>query len=261
VNVVALHYAPGAGGAMEAPLAEALDKTAYEARARLSDPEGGPAVVARYGEIEPAWACAGRLRANGLTPILLTAEEVETDARRFLVRSFELGERSLTASSRRGESVEIPYREIALVLRAVRVAETTELKTTEQRKFSMGRALMTQGLMMTKTVRKTEKVTTAAREELFNVYAEGRRPLVFRSGGLDYRSFGPDLQPSVQANFTQLVARMRETVPHATFSERLANRQSRSRILGPGLTDNHLDIAISLLARVLLGAAAPAARA
>ena len=65
VNVVAIHYAPGRGEALVPVLAEATDKTLYEARARLSSPEGGPAVVANFGEIEPAWAFAGRLRANG----------------------------------------------------------------------------------------------------------------------------------------------------------------------------------------------------
>jgi hypothetical protein len=252
VFVVAIHYAPGAGDTLAAPLGEALDKTPYEIKARLSDPEGGPAVVARYGEVEPAWACTGRLRANGISPILLTPEDVETDARRFLVRGFELGGQALKATSRRGETAEIPYRDLKLFLRGVRVDEQTETKTTEQRKFSMARALVTQGMMMTKTVRKTAKVTTVAREEFFHLYAAGRPPLVFRSGALDYRSFGAALQPSVQANFTLLVERMRQAFPGARYSERLANRQSRSRILGPGLTDNHLDIAVTLLARQLL---------
>jgi hypothetical protein len=251
VNVIAIHYAPGGGEALSGALAEALDKTAYEVRARLSDPEGGPAVVARYGEIEPAWACAGRLRANGISPILLTAEDLETDARRFLVRSFELGGQGITATSRRGDTTEVPYQSLDLFLRGVRVDERTDLKTTEQRKFSLSRALVTQGLMMTKTVRKTDKVTSVEREEFFHLYADGRPPLVFRSGALDYRSFGPALQPSVQANLTQLVEEMRQAFPHARYSERLANRQSRARILGPGLTDDHLDVAISLLARVL----------
>ena len=253
--MLAVHYAPGGGEALTAPLAEALDLTPYEARARLSDPEGGPAVVARYGEIEPAWACAGRLRANGISPILLTREEVETDARRFLVRSFELGERGIAATSRRGESVEVPYREIALLLRGVRIDETSSLKTTEQRKFSLGRALMTQGLMLTKTERKVERVTSSAREEFLHLYpagAEGRPPLILRAGALDYRSFGADLQPSVQANFTRLIAELRRRIPGARFDERLANAQGRARILGPGLRDDQLDIAISLLARVLL---------
>lgn len=250
--VVAIHYAPGAGEALAAPLGEALDKTAYEIKARLSDPEGGPAVVARYGEIEPAWACTGRLRANNIRPILLTPEDVETDARRFLVRSFELGGQTLRATSRRGETAEIAARDLRLFLRGVRVEEQTDLKTTEQRKFSMARAVLTQGMMLTKTVRKTTRVTTAAREEFFHLYATGHPPLVFRSGALDYRSFGGTLQPSVQANFIQLVERMRQAFPDAPYSERLANTQSRSRILGPGLTDNHLDIAVTLLARQLL---------
>ena len=56
---------------------------------------------------------------------------------------------------------------------------------------------------------------------------------------------------SVQANFTQLVERMRQAFPGVRYSERLLSTQSRSRILGPGLNDNHLDIAISLLARQL----------
>ena len=251
MNVIAIHYAPGGGEALAAPLAEALDKTGYEVRARLSDPEGGPAVVARYGEIEPAWACAGRLRANGISPILLTEEDLETDARRFLVRGFELGGQGIKATSRRGDTSEVAYRDLDLFLRGVRIDERTELKTTEQRKFSLSRALVTQGLMMSKTVRKTDKVTSVEREEFFHLYAAGRPPLVFRSGALDYRSFGETLQPSVQANFTQLVERMRQAFPQVPYNERLANRQARARILGPGLTDNHIDVAISLLARVL----------
>jgi hypothetical protein len=45
---------------------------------------------------------------------------------------------------------------------------------------------------------------------------------------------------------------MRQILPEVRFSERLANSPSRTRILGPGLKDEHLDVAISLLARVLL---------
>ena len=165
---------------------------------------------------------------------------------------FELNEQGIAATSRRGETAEIAARDIALLLRGVRIDEQTELKTTEQRKFSASRALLTQGLMMTKKVRTTEKVTTSSREEFLHLYAVGRPPLVFRSGGLDYRSFGNALQPSVQANFTHLIEEMRRTFPAAPYNERLANRQSRQRILGPGLTDNHLDIAVSLLSHLLL---------
>jgi hypothetical protein len=258
--VIAIHYAPGAGEAMIGPLAEALGKTPFEVRARTSDPEGGPAIVARYGEIEQAWACLGRLRANGISPILMMPEDVETDAQRFLVRSFQLGARGITAVSRRGESAEIAYGEIDLILRGARFEERTEVKTTERRELSIGRTLLTGGLILTKNVRKVEQVKAADREELCQLYVEGRTPLVFRSSGLDYRALGSALQPSVQANFTRLVAELRRALPQARYDERLANSQARARILGPGLNDSHIDIVISLLARVLRGARPPAPR-
>jgi hypothetical protein len=251
VYVVAIYYAPGAGEPLTGALAEALDKTAYEARARLSDPEGGPAVVANYGEIEQAWACAGRLRANGIKPILLTPEDVESDAQRFVVRAFELGSQGLAATSRRGETAELAYSQIDLFLHAVRIDEQTELRTTERKKFSPGRALLTGGLMLSKTTRKLEKITTEERDELLLLYSDGRPPLVFHAADLNYQSLGPDLQPSTVANFAWLAQRLRDLTPRARHDVRLTSRAGRARVLGPSLKDRHLDVAISLLARVL----------
>jgi hypothetical protein len=250
VYIVALHYAPDKGDVMAGPLADASGKTLYEARARLSDPEGGPAVVGNFAEIEPAYAFAGRLRANGLIPILLTPEEVESDARRFLVRSFQLGEHAITAVSRQGQTIERSYREIDLVLRGVRIEERTEIKRSEQRKFSPSRALLTGGLVLTKTTRKAEPVTTEEREDFLHLYAGGEPPLVFRSGALNFRSLGAELRPSTAANYAYLVDTLRRALPHARYDERLASRQGRARLLGPSLSEN-LDVATTLLARTL----------
>ncbi|HEX3552881.1 MAG TPA: hypothetical protein VIA62_06600 [Thermoanaerobaculia bacterium] len=248
--VLAIHFAPGAGEALAAPLAEALGCTLYEARARVGDPQGGPTIVAHYGEIEPAWASAGRLRANGLAPILITPEDVESNAVRFQVRGFTLGGQTLTVVSRRGETAEVPYRELDLFLRGTHLEERTEVKTTEQRKFSAGRALLSGGLMLTKKTRTVEQVTTEDRDDFLQLYSDGRPPLVFHASGLNYQSLGTALQPSVAANFAQLIARLRQGAPQARYDERLANRAGRARILGP-LKDRHLDVAVSLLARVL----------
>jgi hypothetical protein len=251
VYVIAIHYRPGTGETLAAPLAEALGGTLYEARARLADPEGGPAVVATYGEIEPAWACTGRLRANGFAPILITPEEVESNASRFVVRTFNLGGEGLTAVSRRGETIEVAYREIDLFLKATRLDERTEVKTTEQRKFSAGRAILSGGLMLTKKTRTVEQVTLEERDDFFQLYSDGRPPVVFHASGLNYQPLGPALQPSVAANFARLVETLRKSAPQARYDERLANRSGRARILGPLLKDRHLDVAVSLLARVL----------
>jgi hypothetical protein len=250
MHVVAIHYAPGGGEAMAGGLAEALGGTLYEARARLSDSAGGPAVVGNFAEAEPAWAFAGRLRNNGIPPILLTPADIESDARRFLVRSFHLGAAGLTAESRRGESAEVAYRDVQLVLRGVRIEERTEIKHTEQRKLSPSRALLTGGLVMTKTVRKAQPVTMEEREEFLHLYTAAGPVLVFRSGALNYRSLGAALRPSTAANFAYLVETLRRALPQARWDERLANRQGRARILGPALKEN-LDVAVTLLSRVL----------
>ena len=219
-------------------LAGALDKTLYEARARLSSPEGGPVVVASFAEIEPAWAFAGRLRVNGIRPILLTPDDIESDAQRFLVRGFELGERGLTAVSRRGETAEIAWRDIDLLLRGARIAKKVEIEDTG-------------GFQMTRARRQPRQVTREERDDFFHLYSMGHLPLVFRANDLDYRSLGPALHPSVAENFGILLAELRRLLPHSRYDERLVNRLSRARVLGPSLTEDHLDIAVSLVAQVL----------
>lgn len=235
--VIAIHYSPGAGEVLARPLAEAMDCTLYEARARLGAPEGGPVVVAKYAEIEPAWACAGRLRANNLVPILLTPEDVESDSVRFLVRSFELGEQGVTAVSRRGEAVEIAYGDVGLAVQGVRIETRTETETIP-------------GRLMLKMTRKVKQVTKEIRDEFLHLYAPGRPPLAFRAGAINYQSLGPDLQAYSAANFAILTERLRRSLS-GLWDDRLTRSAARARMLGPSLTENHLDIALSLLVRVL----------
>lgn len=249
--VIAIHYEPGTGEPLVQPLARALDRSLYETRARLSNPDGGPVVVASYGEVEPAWACAGRLRAEGIAPILVLPEEVEAEAGRFLVREFEFTGEGIQVASRRGEAVEVSYGEIDLVLRGTRVEEKIDTEVTEKRKLSLGRAIVTGGMLITKVHRKVQQVRSEERDDFLHLYAPGHPPLAFRATALHYQGLGAALQPSVHANFNLLASALRRSLPNARWDERLGSRQGRARVLGPGLPESHLDVAISLLARVL----------
>jgi hypothetical protein len=125
------------------------------------------------------------------------------------------------------------------------------IERSEERKFSPLRAVVTGGMVVTKTTRRAEPVTTESREDFLHLYADGLPPLAFHAGALNYRSLGPARQPSAAANFEYLADALRRVLPHARFDDRLTNRQARARLLGPSLTENHLDIAVSLLSRVL----------
>ena len=93
-------------------------------------------------------------------------------------------------------------------------------------------------------------MTTEERDEFLQLYSAGRKPVIFHASGLNYQPLGADLQPSTVANFARLIEKLRQAAPQARYDERLANRPGRARVLGP-LKERHLDIAVSLLARVL----------
>ena len=90
------------------------------------------------------------------------------------------------------------------------------------------------------------------REGFLHLYARGMPPLAWREDRLQYRSLGKALLPSRHANFAQVVAELRRRCPAAAYDERLATRAGQAQLLGPTLsTDDHLDVAISVLAAAL----------
>jgi hypothetical protein len=261
MHVVALQFEKDAGDALAVRLAAVLGRTLLEARGRVSEPEGGPAVLATFGAPGPAEEYAEELRSRGFEILVLPVDEVETNEQRLVVRSFELGPGSLTVQSRQGETVEVPWREVHLLLRGIVRVQHKRTQTIEQRKLSLGRAVLTGGLMVTKTVKSSKNEVRTENEGFLHLYAPSAPPLVFPQSDLNYSGLaglGPGLEPSVAANFARLTAALRAACPEARYDERLATQQGQARLLGPSLPpERHLDVAVTLLSRALL---APRAR-
>ena len=130
--------------------------------------------------------------------------------------------------------------------------QETSTETTKERKFDIGKAVLTGGLVISKTVKATEQKITEEREGFLFVYAKGVLPLVFREGALDYSSLGPALQLSRTANFTALLAEIRSRSSQARFDDRLTTRAGQVQLLGPSLdVQRYIGVAIELLVRVL----------
>lgn len=249
--VVALQFEKNAGDALAVRLAAVLGRTLLEARNRVSDPEGGPSVLATFPEKAGAEAYAEELRSRGFSVLVLPPEEVESDKERFLVRSFELGTDGLTAKARQ-LSVMVPWQEVRLLLRGQTRVEEKQMKTMIRREFSLKRAVLTQGLMMTKPVKVTKQELRVEHNGFLHLYPAAGLPLVFRQQDLSYAGLGPGLQHSATANFLRLVAVLREASPHAAYDERLATPPGQARLLGSLPAVSHLDVAISLLSQSLL---------
>lgn len=237
-----------------ARLAAALGRTGYEARALARLAGDAPAVVERLADAAAAARLAETLRQEGFAAFVLGEEDLETDADRFPVRTFRLGEGDLIARSRRDEEVAVPYREVDLLLAGRRLSFHTETRTIQGRKLSLGRALLTGGLMVSKPVHRREQVTREHREGFVHLYAGRRPPLAFREGDLLFDGLGEERQPSRRASFGRFVAELRRRAPQARFDDRLEDAAARARLVGRSAgQDGELDAAVSILVRVLRG--------
>jgi hypothetical protein len=256
--VLAIYNLKGNEALLARQLAAILKRTVYEASSRVRAPGGGPSVIASFAEPRAAHAAAAALEARGFDVLLLDATEIETERRRFVVWRCELGDETMRLEARPAvatgtdATLVVPYAGIDLLLRGVTIVTRKAVVPTTTRRLSLVRAALTGGLMLTKSVRPPRPPPVEEREGFLHLYTRGMPPLAWREDRLQYRSLGKALLPSRHANFAQVVAELRRRCPGATYDERLATRAGQAQLLGPTLSsDDHLDVAISVLAAAL----------
>jgi len=252
VHIVAIRDLEPGFEAKAAALAPVFGTTPAALAARLGAAGRGPVVVATAAEAASAARLAAAVDAAGFRSLLLAPEDLEVEAARFVARAPAFRDNTLALESRQGEVLLLECGSVALILRGTMDRSTLEAVTTRERKFSLGKALLTQGLAVTKSVEKTSLRSVGAREGFAHLYAPGQRPAVLRESELAYEAFGPLRQPSRAANFTVLVAELRRRCTGAAYDDRLLSRAGHLRLLGPTLPpEDYLDVAVTLLARTL----------
>jgi hypothetical protein len=233
-------------------LSEALGTIYYDALVRVSVPGKGPLIVAAYAEKNIALEKTEKLRVAGFRTLVLGQDEVETDGQGTIVRRFLFGDAELEIEARTGDAVRIEYDLIDTIIRGIRIVQTTGTETMKEQKFAAGRAILTGGLMMTKSVKVNQQSKTDVREGFINLYPGTRHPLVFLESALLYDSLGPALQPTRAANFVFVLEELRRRCSGAVYDDRLLSKAGQARLLGPMFEpERHLDIAISFLLRSL----------
>lgn len=254
MNVVAIYGLTEDKDSLGSKLAGALGVTTFEALSRLRIPGTGPLIVAVFAEPEPAEQQVEKLVAAGFHATLLTAGEISAEADRPSVRRFRLGEEKLYAETKQNEGLEVSYREIGVVLRGTSVVRSTSSETVKSRSFNLGRAVLSSGLMLTKTTKTVREITHEAREGFCMLYGADGSALTFYEKGLAYDSLGPARQPASAANFSYLAGELRRRCGNAVYDERLLTRAAQAALLGPRLSpETHLAVAICLLSKVFRG--------
>ncbi|MCL5023796.1 MAG: hypothetical protein M1497_10600 [Nitrospirae bacterium] len=233
-------------------LSRALGITVYDALARLRVPGKGPLIITAYAREGIAQDRAGKLAEAGFLALVLGQEEVETEGSRTIVRTFSFGDTGLEIGSRAGENMRVEYSRVDTIISGARIATHGEAETVKGRKFAPGRAVLSGGLIFTKSAKTTLQRTTEQREGFIHLYTEGRRPFVLSESGLLYDSLGALLLPTRAANFGSVLAELRRRCPGARYDDRLLSKAGQVRLLGPMFDpERYLDLAISLLVRSL----------
>jgi hypothetical protein len=256
VYAVVIDRVKGDPGEVARTLGEALGRTAYELRASAQPPEGGPVVVSVHAERAPADLQAKRLCERAIDAVVHPVDDPLPD--RMTVRSFELTDDTLRVTSRQDKTDVIRFASIELLLRVMQHTESTSTETVRDRKFSLGKALLTGGLAMTRTTKTTRTTATAEAQQLVLVFA-GSHPVAFLGErDVTYPPLGAALQASRAANFQHLLTELRHRAPRALYDDRLVRRSALVQTLGPVLgAGNDLDFAAAMIASSLLRGSTP----
>jgi hypothetical protein len=231
-------------------LAGTLGIMVFEARQRLIG--GGPSVVASFADLLQARALAEKVSSCGIKAFIVDATTVRQRGGFFIVRRFTFEDRVLKIETHNGQQETIPYAEIELLLTGTSVVGSSETKTIVEKKFSLGKTLLAGGIPMTKKVERQEEVSSEESEQVLYLYGHDRPTAIFSQNGMNYDGFGAEMKLSRKLNFSHLISQLRLHASGAAFDDRLLNKISQVRLLGPAQgREASLDLAAEILAQSL----------
>ncbi|HMI87426.1 MAG TPA: hypothetical protein VK550_25230 [Polyangiaceae bacterium] len=238
VHVVALFALATPVETEAALLAADLGTTAYEERLKLV--AGLPAIVLNSADEAPARTLCEKLRNRGHDAMAADTAEVMPSAAMLAIRRFAFEPDALIEPDIEG--ARLPYDDILALLRASHHTRTETRTETKGKQFSAGRAILSGGLVMRKSVTRDEKSVSTERENVLYVFrASGERPWLLRERGAQYAGLGAALAPSSTLNFTTFITMLRKMAPSARYDERLVNARAaptRMKHLGGGSSES-----------------------
>ena len=220
MHVVAIAELATSLEAEAAALAQDLGTTAYEERLKLA--AGLPTIVLTSADPAPARALLGKLRARGHGVVSCDAAEVVPSGDMVPLRRFAFEPDALVALD--VEGARLPYGDILGIFRASHLMRAETRVESKSKEFSVGLAVLTGGLVLTKSVSREAKSVTQEREQLCYLFrAGGDTPWLLRERGTQYAGLGAAAGPSSAQNFVATMTRLRQLSPGAVYDERLMN--------------------------------------
>ncbi len=205
-------------------LADAAGLALAEARMRLA-PEP-PALVARL-EPERAAALVAALRKAGVAALAVDAA-VPSDRERTVAHTFALDDAGATFTPRFGDALGVAWPDVLAILRGLRAARSEVERTEKHKSLSVGTAVATSGLILSRTATRTVRSSEESTEQVVLVYARDGRAATLLEREVDFSCLGQGMQPTSTGNMVEIAHRLRERAKGAFYDERLLRLGRRS---------------------------------
>lgn len=216
MKLLALLKAPPSNEAARQILARVLGMTAAEAGMRLAAEP--PSLLALLPDAD-ADAHVQTLRAHKLAAASCPVP-VPTEGR-LVARTLSLAPDAVTFEERQGAALRILWPEVRAILRGQQLLRTETQSVKKVRQFSMSRAVLTQGLSMTKTSEQTVRSQQEETTHFVRVYARSGEWATVEDDQMAFACLGNQLQSTKLGNIQKVVELLRQRAPHALYDDRL----------------------------------------
>jgi len=223
VYVVAIRRLASSVDEAAAIVADEIRSVVYTERVKLR--AGEPCVVLASPDRERATALAKRLASPGNDVIIVDDTDVVASSDMVLIREVRFDAEAFVAITELTE-LALPWHDLAALLPATHRTRTETTKSVTEKKFALGRAIVTGGLARNKTVTKDVVTRTDDNEPVLYLFRRGRQlPWLLSQSRARFGGLGARLGPIAAPNFAATIDELRRRAPTARFDDRLVGRR------------------------------------
>lgn len=147
---------------------------------------------------------------------------VPTEDHRIHVRGLSWTSDGFLARDAQGTSHPCPFAAVRLLQRGTRTHTSFDIEKTTKRKFDLGRAILSGGLLLTKKVTQTTERSSHAKMPFLLVQrGDGGPDLMIYEHRVSYACLGDQMGHATLTNFGLLVTHFRELCPQAPLDDRV----------------------------------------
>jgi hypothetical protein len=211
-------------------LAQMLGVFPYDLRSRLAGPL--PVIVARMPDRVRAAQLMSKLRGWGHGVVGCDASSVPSAASMHQARDFAFDGEVLRTEDRAHERAEVHASEVYALIHAMVLREDQTTNERTSKTFSAARAVLTGGMIMTRSSTATTRSTDSGSEECIYLVAQAdggwTHPMIFCQHQLRYTGLGAAIGHSSHESFAALTSRLRSFCPRAYYDDQLRTSRRKS---------------------------------